>query len=99
MDHWVRPCYYTIMVTKLTLDKAGRVVIPKSVRRQLRLEAGDRLALESQGEQMTLKPIRPTVGLIKEHGVWVYRSDPGQKLSASELVDQDREKRTRELMG
>jgi len=87
------------MEAKLRLDRAGRVVIPKSVRRQLRLEPGDTLALESQGEQMTLKPIRPIVGLKKELGVWVYRSEGAERLSAAELVDQDRQKRIRELAG
>jgi AbrB family looped-hinge helix DNA binding protein len=87
------------MAVKLTLDKAGRLVIPKAVRRQLRLEPGDALALESQTDQLTLKPIRPAVGLKKEYGVWVYRSEQAQKFSASELVEQDRERRIRELMG
>ncbi len=87
------------MVAKVTLDKTGRLVIPKSVRRQLRLEPGDSLALESQDEQMTLTPIRPPVGLKKEHGVWVYRSGQIRKFSATELVDQDREMRIRELIG
>lgn len=80
------------------MDKAGRLVIPKSIRRQLRLDPGDTLALESRGDQLTLKPIRPPVGLKKEHGVWVYHSEQIQKLSASELVEQDRERRIRELM-
>ena len=85
------------MTTTLTLDKAGRIVLPKSLRRQLRLEAGDRLELDSQGERITLKPVRPSVGLKKEHGIWVYRSGQPQHVSATELIDQDRGKRIREL--
>ena len=85
------------MVTKLSLDKAGRIVIPKSLRRQLRLEPGDSLELESHDEWITLKPVRPAVGLKKEHGMWVYRSGQPQRLSAQELIDRDREKRIREL--
>jgi AbrB family looped-hinge helix DNA binding protein len=99
MDHRLKPLYYTIMTIKLTIDKGGRIVIPKPIRRQLRLEPGDSLVLESQSEHMTLKPIRPAVGLKKEHGVWVYRSEQPQKFSASELVEQDRDRRIRELMG
>ena len=99
INHWVKPWYYAIMTVTVTLDRAGRLVIPKAVRRQLRLEPGDALALESQTDQLTLKPIRPAVGLKKECGVWVYRSEQAQKFSASELVEQDREKRIRDLMG
>jgi len=44
------------MTTKLTLDQAGRVLIPKTLRKELHLGPGDTLQLESQGEQITLRP-------------------------------------------
>jgi AbrB family looped-hinge helix DNA binding protein len=65
----------------LTIDKAGRVVIPKHLRDQLRLEPGDALELEAAGEEITLRPVRGTAPLRKEHGVWVFHS--GESLSAS----------------
>ena len=85
-------------MTKLTLDRAGRVLIPMAVRRKLRLEPGDSLALESENELLTLKPIRPPVGLKKELGVWVFHSEQTSAFSAAKLVEQDRKKRIRELM-
>lgn len=33
----------------MTIDKAGRVVIPKKIREELRLGAGDSLVLECEG--------------------------------------------------
>jgi AbrB family looped-hinge helix DNA binding protein len=57
------------------------VVIPKPLRNQLHLEAGDALEMESAGEQITLRPVRGTGPLTKEHGVWVFRA--GQPLPAS----------------
>ncbi len=39
------------MNTTVTLDKAGRVLIPKSLRDEMHLEAGDTLELESEGER------------------------------------------------
>jgi AbrB family looped-hinge helix DNA binding protein len=48
------------MNVRLTIDKAGRVVIPKSLREELHLEPGDALEMESAGEQITLRPIRVT---------------------------------------
>jgi AbrB family looped-hinge helix DNA binding protein len=65
----------------LTLDKAGRVVIPKSLRDELHLEPGDTLELESEGERMMLRPVRSASPLSKEHGVWVFRGS--KKLSAA----------------
>ncbi len=69
------------MTTRLIIDKAGRVVIPKPLREELHLEAGDTLEMESAGEQITLRPVRGTGPLTKEHGVWVFHS--GQPLPAS----------------
>jgi AbrB family looped-hinge helix DNA binding protein len=69
------------MPTHLIIDKAGRVVIPKPLRQQLHLEPGDTLELETSGEQITLRPVRGTGPLSKEHGVWVFHT--GQPLPAS----------------
>ena len=84
------------MNTRLTIDKAGRVVIPKPLREELRLEPGDALEMESAGEQITLRPVRGTGPLAKEHGVWVFRT--GQVLAASvadEVLEQVRTERDR----
>jgi AbrB family looped-hinge helix DNA binding protein len=86
--------YNATMATRLTIDKAGRVVIPKSVRDELCLEAGDSLEMESFGEAITLRPVRGTGPLVKEHGVWVFHA--GRPLPASatdELLQQLREER------
>src|SRR5713101_3541866 len=82
------------MSTRLTIDKAGRVVIPKPLREELHLEPGDALEMESAGEQITLRPVRGTGPLTREHGVWVFYT--GQPLPASatdELLQRIREER------
>jgi len=82
------------MTIRLIIDKAGRVVIPKPLREELQLEAGDALELESSGEQITLRPVRGTGPLTKEHGVWVFHS--GESLSATatdEMLRRIREER------
>jgi AbrB family looped-hinge helix DNA binding protein len=73
------------MKTRLVLDKAGRVVIPKPLREELQLEPGDTLEMESTGGQITLRPVRGTGPLTKEHGVWVLHS--GEPLPASATDD------------
>jgi AbrB family looped-hinge helix DNA binding protein len=82
----------------VTLDNAGRVVLPKRLRQQLHLEPGDTLELESEGERVTLRPVRPQALLRKEHGVWVYQGEPAD-VSIPDLVDREREKRVRETLG
>ena len=94
IDLWAYPQYSTKMNTRLVIDKAGRVVIPKRLREELHLEPGDALEMESAGEQITLRPVRGTGPLTKEHGVWVFHS--GQAIPASvtdEILQQIREER------
>jgi AbrB family looped-hinge helix DNA binding protein len=69
------------MHARLTIDKAGRIVIPKSLREELHLEPGDDLELETVGEGITLRPVRGTGPLTQKHGVWVFRT--GQPMAAS----------------
>ena len=73
------------MSTRLIIDKAGRVVIPKPLREELHLEPGDSLEVDNIGEQIMLRPVRGTGPLTKEHGVWVFHS--GEPLPASVTDD------------
>jgi AbrB family looped-hinge helix DNA binding protein len=86
------------MTSKLTLDKAGRVLIPKPLRQELRLGPGDTLQLESEGEQITLRPMRAKALLKKERGVWVYQGE-STETSVTAVIEREREKRLRELIG
>jgi AbrB family looped-hinge helix DNA binding protein len=83
------------MTTQLTVDKAGRVVLPKPVRDELRLSPGDALQLETDGERITLRPVRPKATLKKEFGIWVYQGE-ATDISISALIDRERDNRTRE---
>ena len=85
------------MTAKLTLDGAGRVLIPKPLRDQLRLEPGAHLQLHSEGERITLEPIRPSATIKKERGVWVYQGEPTDA-SIPDLIDAQRQKRIRETL-
>ncbi len=88
------------MSTRLVIDKAGRVVIPKPLREELHLWPGDSLELESVGEQITLRPVRGTVPLIKERGVWVFHSDEPLAASATdEMLQQIRKERDSTNLG
>jgi len=88
------------MNTTVTIDKAGRVVIPKEVRDELRLEAGDTLALESEEEHVTLRPARGGTSLRKERGVWVFHGGKPLFLDeANQLLRDAREQRDRKNAG
>ena len=87
------------MITNIVLDKAGRVVIPKLLREELNLGAGDSLQLESHGEQITLRPVRASMPIRKEDGVWVYRSGQRTDVSIRKLIEEDRDERSQVILG
>jgi AbrB family looped-hinge helix DNA binding protein len=89
-----------MMNTRITVDSAGRILLPKSLREELHLGPGDTLELESAGDQITLRPTRGTSQLTKEKGVWVFRG--GAPLPAAvtdETLRQIREKRDQQNAG
>ena len=63
------------MNTTLTIDKAGRVVLPKPVREALQINPGDSLELESSDDQIVLRPARGRARMYKKQGMWVLHSD------------------------
>jgi AbrB family looped-hinge helix DNA binding protein len=75
------------MTTTLTIDKAGRVVLPKPVRDALQISPGDSLELESSDDQIILRPARGTGRVYKKQGMWVF--DSGEPLSA-DIVNRTR---------
>lgn len=85
------------MTQKLTLDKAGRIVLPKPVREELGLAAGDTLQLDTEGDHILLTPVREQAAMRKEQGIWVFDEGTPAADSIAELIDSDREKRNREL--
>jgi AbrB family looped-hinge helix DNA binding protein len=99
-DYGKMPLYDGIMNLTVTIDKAGRIVIPKEIRDELRLEPGDAIALESESERITLTPLHAGTRLRKERGVWVFHgSKPLSLEQANELVAQTRARRDRHNPG
>ena len=88
------------MTKRLTIDSAGRVVLPKPLRKKLDLAPGDTLEMENAGDKITLRPVRNVSPLTKEKGVWVFRT--GQPLPSSavnEVLNEIRENRDRQHLG
>jgi AbrB family looped-hinge helix DNA binding protein len=88
------------MITTLTIDKAGRIVLPKLVRDELQLSAGDSLEVETSEERVILRPVRGNGRIYKKQGVWVF--DSGEPLDAdvvNKTIRQGREERERHNLG
>ena len=84
------------MANKIPVDKAGRLVLPKSLRDQMRISPGDNLLLESEGDRITLRPERAQPLLKKELGIWVYQGESSE-LSIPDSIDAQRQQRLKEF--
>jgi AbrB family looped-hinge helix DNA binding protein len=81
----MEPPYYGNMNSQVTLDRAGRVVLPKTLRDEMHLSPGDILDVTVKGDEVTLRPKRGATPLQKERGVWVFRT--GKPLTADETEE------------
>lgn len=90
------------MAVKLTIDRAGRLVLPKPIRDAFDLEAGAELEIETGNDSITLRPVRTRGHLRKKGGVWVYNSGSGKiwpREVVNEVRDRTREERDKKLCG
>jgi AbrB family looped-hinge helix DNA binding protein len=89
-----------IVTAKLTIDKMGRVVLPKPVREKLRLSPGDELELECLDDRITLRPLRGNAPLKKKRGVWVFHcGEPLSALTVQETIERVRSERDEQNLG
>jgi AbrB family looped-hinge helix DNA binding protein len=88
------------MNAKLSMDRAGRVVLPKPIREQLQLEPGESLEIESFEDHIVLRPIRQHATMRKELGVLVF--DTGEPITAAtvqETIQRVRDERSDRALG
>jgi AbrB family looped-hinge helix DNA binding protein len=88
------------MNTILTLDRAGRIVLPKAVREELQVSPGDSLELEASEEAIVLRPARGNGRMKKEHGIWVFHAGkPLTVETVNKTVNKIRRERNRKALG
>jgi len=82
------------------MDQAGRLVLPKAVRDQLQLEAGEALELESFEDHVVLRPVRGKAPIYRKRGIWVFRAGAPLKASVvDETVQAVRKDREQQVTG
>ena len=64
---------------QVKIDKFGRVVLPKSIRRQLQLGPGSVLEVEALKSDIVLSLVRDEQPLKKKDGLLVYGGRPAGK--------------------
>jgi AbrB family looped-hinge helix DNA binding protein len=69
----------------ITIDRAGRVVIPKAFRDELGLAEGAELTITSDGVGLRLEPVAEGGRLVAVNGVIAVESASGRVVSDDEL--------------
>jgi AbrB family looped-hinge helix DNA binding protein len=72
---------YGILVTAVTISSKGQLVLPKQIREQLKLKAGDRVDLQIEDdERIVLRPLKKSLA-----GLEGFLPRPEQALSLEEM--------------
>jgi AbrB family looped-hinge helix DNA binding protein len=84
---------------RVSIDKAGRIVVPKPVRERLGLLAGVAVELEECGGSLLINRVEPEPSLFRKQGVLVHRGKLSSGVDDLRLVEEEREERTRKIGG
>jgi AbrB family looped-hinge helix DNA binding protein len=81
---------------RTTIDAAGRIVIPKEVRRQARLGAGAEVDVRWRDGLIEIEPARQPVRLVRDGPLLVAVADGDAEPLTAEQVEEIREALRRE---
>ncbi len=85
------------MNATITMDGVGRVVLPKQVRQQMHLAAGDQFALELVPDGIMLRSRSRRAELVEENGLLVHEGEPAGDLART--IDLVRARRDDAILG
>jgi len=84
---------------KLRLDRSGRVVLPKPLRRRLGLRAGSTLEAKESTEGILLRPITRRPSLVEKDGFLVHTGEISRSFDWQQLSEDLEEERLRDIFG
>jgi len=82
---------------KVTIDKAGRLVVPKEIRTKLQIRPGDELEIEAGVDSIEIRPVVAASVFQRERGLWCHRSGDGVEIDVVQEIDRVREERIRAI--
>jgi len=85
------------MRRNITIDKAGRIVLPQEIRLQFHLLAGDQLNLDVQPDGIVLRPRSRDSHLVEERGLLVHEGEATGDLARA--IEWARSSRDADMLG
>jgi len=80
-----------------TIDRAGRIVIPKSIREAAGLRPGLSLKIEFRDGKVEIEPQSPKIRLVRKRGMLIASIPGAPKLSVEVTNELIRKARDREI--
>jgi len=87
---------YGMKESRVPIDPAGRIVLPKDVRQELAIKPGDTFKVSIHGSSITLTPNKETVGFVRKGQALVFSTSGEETLSqeiVSRIVEESRDER------
>jgi len=94
--------FYGMKDVLIPMDQAGRIVLPKGVRQELALKAGDVLRASIRGMTVILSPNQEVTGFVRKGKALVFSTAGEAVLTAgtvATLLDRAREERLGSVAG
>ena len=83
---------------KLTIDKAGRIVVPKPLRDRLGLTPDTELEILERADGMLLRPVEPRPSLCEIDGLWVHQGTATPDARWAQVMDDVRAERLNNVL-
>ena len=83
----------------VTIDNAGRLVVPKPLREQFNLVPGCELEIEAAPNGLTLRRAHSTPALVRKQGILVHHGSVRSALDVGEFVRAERNARHARIPG
>ena len=97
---WVHElmAYGMVYGMKLRMDNAGRIVLPKPLRKRLGLQSDGEFEVVEQADGILLRPQRPQPAMVRVRGFWVHQGVPEPGTDWDRVVDDVREERIQTII-
>ena len=79
---------------EITIDQAGRIVVPKVLRERFGLFPGTEMVIEAEGNGLRLRPREIASTFVEKKGVLVHHAEgPAQDIDVAAFINRERESR------
>jgi AbrB family looped-hinge helix DNA binding protein len=87
-----------IYAMKLRIDKLGRIVVPKPIRKNLGLDPEAELEVEELADGILLRPVSERPSMVKIDGLWVHTGNAEPDARWEDVVERVRDERIEDLL-